>query len=101
MRMKNSPILRWAQTCLLGAAYLWPLSEAPVLTSTYGEHRANHFHGGIDLSTGQRNGLPVRAIADGYVIRVRASGVGYGRAVYQLLDDGNTAVYGHLDAFAE
>jgi hypothetical protein len=99
--MKSHPIWRWARTGLLGAAYLWPLSEAPVLTSTYGEHRANHFHGGIDLSTGQRNGLPVRAVSDGYVIRVRASGVGYGRSVYQLLDDGKTAVYGHLDAFAE
>jgi hypothetical protein len=98
--MKSSPILRWARTCLLGAAYLWPLAEPPALTSTFGEFRANHFHGGIDLSTSQRNGLEIRAIADGTVIRVRASGVGYGRAVYQLLDDGNTAVYAHLDGFA-
>jgi len=31
---------------------------------------------------------------------VRASGVGYGRAVYFRLADGHTAVYGHLSLFA-
>ena len=79
------------------AAYAWPLDVPPVLTSTFGEFRAHHFHGGIDFSTGRRLGLPVRALADGSVVRVRASGVGYGRAVYLLLDDGRTAVYAHLD----
>jgi len=83
------------------AAYAWPLDVPPVLTSTYGEFRAHHFHGGLDFSTGRRLGLPVRALADGSVVRVRASGVGYGRALYLLLDDGRTAVYAHLDAFED
>jgi hypothetical protein len=42
----------------------------------------------------------VRAVLDGWVERVRASGVGYGRAVYLRLADGRTAVYGHLSRFA-
>jgi murein DD-endopeptidase MepM/ murein hydrolase activator NlpD len=81
------------------AAYAWPLDAPPALTSSYGEFRAQHFHGGLDLSTGGRVGVPVYAVADGTVTRVRASGVGYGRSVYLELADGRTAVYAHLDAF--
>ena len=42
----------------------------------------------------------MRAVNDGWVERVRASGVGYGRAVYLRLADGRTVVYGHLSRFA-
>jgi hypothetical protein len=80
--------------------YEWPLREPPALTSTFGEFRPNHFHGGIDLTTRGRVGVPVVAVADGDVERLRASGSGYGRAVYVRLDDGRTAVYAHLDDFA-
>ena len=89
----------WRALPAVLATYAWPLDVPPVLTSTFGEFRAHHFHGGLDFSTGRRLGLPVRALAQGSVVRVRASGVGYGRAVYLLLDDGRTAVYAHLDAF--
>lgn len=85
----------------LFAAYAWPLDAPPTLTSSYGDFRAQHFHGGIDLSTGRRIGVPVRAVANGTVARVRASGVGYGLSVYLRLDAGRTAVYAHLDAFEE
>jgi hypothetical protein len=43
----------------------------------------------------------VLAVRSGYVYRVRASGIGYGRAVYLLLDNGMLAVYGHLERFSE
>lgn len=91
-----------ATAAVLAAAapYEWPLREAPALTSTFGEYRANHFHGGIDLTTGGRVGIPVVAVADGHVERVRASGAGYGRAIYVRLDDGRTAVYAHLSRFS-
>ena len=76
----------------------FPLLKTPVLTSGFCEYRSGHFHYGIDLSTDSRTGVPVVAVRPGYVYRVRASGIGYGRAVYVLLDNGLFAVYGHLEA---
>ena len=81
-------------------ALLPPLEHSLGLTSGFGEYRDGRFHAGIDYSTGGRTGLPVRAVADGWVERVRTSGVGYGRSVYLRLADGRTAVYGHLSGFA-
>lgn len=77
-------------------AYAWPIDAPRRMTSSFGEFRPGHFHGGVDLSTEQRTGRPVYAVADGQVWRVRASGTGYGRALYLRLADGRTAVYGHL-----
>ncbi len=77
-----------------------PLAITPGLTSGFGEYRDGRFHAGIDYSTESATGRPVRAIADGWVWRVRASGVGYGRSVYFRLEDGRTAVFAHLSRFA-
>jgi len=79
--------------------YAWPLELPRVLTSSFAEYRPGRFHMGIDLRTGAV-GKPVFAAADGYVSRLRCSPYGYGKAVYLQLDDGNTAVYAHLDDFA-
>ncbi len=88
----------------LAAPLLWPLAEKTCVSGTFGEHRTGHFHAGIDLSTGGRIGLPVRAVAAGRVVRLRASPYGYGRAIYIDIDgDGGRArqvVYAHLSAFA-
>ena len=54
---------------------------------------------GIDFKTWGRTGYEVRAVDEGYIMRVRTSPWGYGRAVYQRLADGRTAVYAHLSAF--
>src|SRR5688572_13486031 len=96
MRARPLPAVRFT----LVAALLPPLAQSPGLTSGFGEYREGRFHAGIDYSTESRVGAPVRAIADGHVERVRASGVGYGRALYLRLRDGRTAVYGHLSRFA-
>ena len=77
-----------------------PMKRPLVLTSSFGEYRSGHYHGGLDLSTGGAAGEPVLAPASGWVWRVRVSGVGYGRAIYFRLEDGRTAVFGHLSAFA-
>lgn len=77
-----------------------PLDGDQLMTSTFGEHRMGHFHSGIDLSTGQRVGVPVRAVDDGEVIRLRASAFGYGRAIYLRTRSGLVAVYAHLLRFA-
>jgi len=81
-------------------SFVAPLESSPGLSSGFGEFRDAHFHAGLDYSTGQVEGKPVRAVLDGWVERVRASGVGYGRAIYLRLSDGHTAVYGHLSRFA-
>ncbi|MCL4217832.1 MAG: peptidoglycan DD-metalloendopeptidase family protein, partial [Candidatus Hydrogenedentes bacterium] len=78
--------------------YHWPLDLPRALTSSFGEYRSGRFHMGIDLRTGGI-GKPVFAAADGYVSRLRCSPYGYGKAVYLQLNDGHTAVYGHLDGF--
>jgi hypothetical protein len=86
---------------LSGQNYLWPTNSSKNLSSTFGEYRSGHFHSGIDIKTDSRTGYPVFAVGNGYIWRVRTSPFGYGRAVYLKLDDGNIAVYGHLDEFSK
>ncbi len=78
---------------------LWPTTVGTCLTSTFGEWREGHFHSGADVSTGGKTGVPVVAVADGDVVRLRVSCRGYGRAIYLRMKDGRTAVYAHLEAF--
>jgi hypothetical protein len=93
-------LARLAMTVTVGVTYVWPLDVPVAPTSTFGEYRSRHFHGGLDLSTHETIGYPVHAPAEGEAVRVRASGAGYGRALYLLMVDGRTAVFGHLDGFA-
>jgi len=79
--------------------YIWPLRGRYALTSTFAEYRPGHFHAGIDISTGGRTGLPVRAAAAGHISRVRVSPFGYGKALYIKHLDGTCAVYAHLREF--
>lgn len=71
----------------------------PVLSGSFGELRANHFHSGIDYRTNQREGYPVYAIADGYISRLRVQNSGFGLALYIDHPNGYTSVYGHLQRF--
>lgn len=81
--------------------YLFPIRPGEVnhLAGTMGELRPNHFHGGIDIKTGGREGLPVYAAADGYVSRIKISPYGYGNALYVEHPNGTSTVYGHLRNF--
>jgi len=86
--------------------YFPPLDHPPLdpplrLSGSFGEYRSGHFHAGLDFATGGQIGLPTYASLPGHVVRVRASGVGYGRSVYLQADDGRLLVYGHLEAFDE
>jgi murein DD-endopeptidase MepM/ murein hydrolase activator NlpD len=76
--------------------YLPPLNIPFNLSGSFAELRNNHFHGGIDLRTEQKEGLPVFAIADGYVSRICISPWGYGKILYIRHPDGFTSVYAHL-----
>ncbi len=70
------------------------------LAGSMGEIRPNHFHGGIDIKTEGRIGVPVIASADGFVARVKASAYGYGNVIYLQHPNGLVTVYGHLERFA-
>lgn len=80
---------------------LWPLDAQIALTSSFCEYRPLRYHAGIDFSTGGRVGVPIVAVDNGHVWRVRTSPYGYGKVLYLRLDDGRTAVYAHLSGFNE
>ncbi len=77
-----------------------PMEIPIVLAGTFGELRSNHFHSGIDIKTQGRQGLPILAIADGTVSRIKISHWGYGKALYIAHPNGYTSVYAHLKKFS-
>lgn len=81
-------------------AFSPPLDIPLILAGTFGELRSNHFHSGIDIKTQQRQGLPVYAIGDGTVTRIKVSLWGYGKVLYVAHPNGYTSVYGHLQKFS-
>ncbi len=79
--------------------YSDPVKIPISLSGSFGELRNNHFHSGIDIKTQGRFGIPVFAVADGYISRISVSPSGYGNVIYINHDNGTTSVYGHLDQF--
>ena len=77
-----------------------PLAIPPQASGTFGELRATHLHAGDDYRTQQRVGLPIFAVADGYVSRVRVQIGGGGNSVYINHPNGFTSVYLHMHEFA-
>ncbi len=80
-------------------AYIWPTNAPQLLSGTFGERRAGHFHSGIDIKTWARPGYDCYAVGDGYIARVSEHPNGYGKVLYLKLDNGQTAVYAHLLKF--
>jgi murein DD-endopeptidase MepM/ murein hydrolase activator NlpD len=76
-----------------------PLDIPISLAGSFGELRPNHFHSGIDIRTNSQENLPVYAVADGYVARIRVSANGFGNALYINHPNGYTSVYGHLNSY--
>ncbi|WP_462248199.1 M23 family metallopeptidase [Ekhidna sp.] len=83
------------------AEYQFPINpgQQNYLAGTVGEIRGSHFHTGIDVKTGGRTGLPIYAVADGYISRIKVSASGYGHALYMKHPNGTFSVYAHLEAF--
>lgn len=77
-----------------------PLDIPLILSGTFGELRSNHFHGGIDIKTQQREGLKTYAIYEGTVTRIKVALWGYGKVIYIAHPNGYTSVYGHLQKFS-
>lgn len=73
-----------------------PLDIPLHLSGTFGELRSNHFHGGLDFKTQQKEGLNVYAAAEGYVSRIKISTFGNGKSIYITHPNGYTTVYLHL-----
>ncbi|NEU67514.1 M23 family metallopeptidase [Spirosoma agri] len=71
------------------------------LSGGLGDLRANHFHAGLDIRTGGREGLDVHAAADGYISRIAVFTGGYGNVVFIRHPNGLTTVYGHLKALKD
>jgi hypothetical protein len=70
------------------------------LSGTFAEIRSSHFHAGIDIKTMGRQGLPVKAVSNGRVSRIRIATSGYGKAIYIDHPDFKTSVYAHLKKFS-
>jgi hypothetical protein len=82
-------------------AYLWPTNASDYLSSSFCEFREGHYHSAIDIKTWNTEGYPCYAVADGFIKQLRVSPFGYGKVLYLQLEDGNTAVYAHLQKFSE
>lgn len=79
--------------------FINPLDIPITLAGTFGEIRTDHYHTGIDIRTDEREGLPVHAVADGYISRIVVSPYGYGNALYITHPNGYITLYGHLSRF--
>jgi hypothetical protein len=80
-------------------AFDWPLDQI-VLTSTFGEHRGDHFHGGIDLGGGEQ---PIYPISSGELVFSYREGedyaslpTGLGNFLVLQHQGGIQSVYAHL-----
>ncbi|MCR4816069.1 MAG: M23 family metallopeptidase [Bacteroidales bacterium] len=69
------------------------------LSGGFAEIRSNHFHSGLDIRTGGKEGERIYAPADGYVSRINISAWGGGKVLYITHPDGYRTVYMHLSQF--
>ena len=81
--------------------YLWPTDASQTITTVFGDKRSRRFHAGIDVRTYGKIGDNLYAIESGHINRISISPTGYGKALYIKLNDGNTAVYAHIDKYEE
>lgn len=84
-----------ASSLTFGSPVNYPIS----LAGNFGEPRPNHFHGGIDVRTGQAGGKPIFSVADGHVCRITVGLNGFGNALYVKHPNGIISVYCHLKKF--
>lgn len=85
-----------AQTNFPQNYFASPIESTIYLAGNFGELRPNHFHMGLDFKTEGKEGMPIKAAADGYVSRVKISSFGYGKVVYITHPNGYVTVYAHL-----
>lgn len=86
----------WGQKPGSASEYILPMDIPLDLSGNFMEPRTNHFHSGLDMRTQGQEGVPIKAVADGWVSRIKISPWGYGKAVYIDHANGQTSVYAHL-----
>lgn len=79
--------------------FRYPLRTVHEISGSFAELRRNHFHGGMDLRTEQREGLKVYSAAPGFIVRAGVSKVSYGKVLYVQHSNGMITVYAHLSKF--
>ncbi|MEO6904400.1 MAG: M23 family metallopeptidase [Bacteroidia bacterium] len=89
----------FAQTSYPKDYFRAPINFPLKLAGNFGEIRTNHFHAGFDIRTDGKEGVPVYAVADGYISRIRISAYGYGKALCITHPNGYVSVYAHLRNF--
>jgi hypothetical protein len=95
-------LIFYAMPLLAQENYFTSPVKIPIfLSGSFAELRSNHFHSGIDIKTQQVTGIPIYAVADGFVSRIAVSPVGFGKALYIDHPNGTTSVYAHLDGFSK
>jgi hypothetical protein len=90
-----------AQIAIPKGYFSSPLNIPLSISGSFSEVRPNHFHSGTDFQVQQKEGLPIFAVADGFVSRIKVSPVGFGNALYIDHPNGFTSVYGHLKAYSD
>jgi len=88
-----------AQIAIPQGYFSSPLGIGLSMTGSFSEVRPNHFHSGIDFQVQQKEGLPVYAVADGVISRIKVSPFGFGNALYIDHPNGFTSVYAHLKGY--
>lgn len=79
--------------------FQFPVKIKADLSGAFGDLRKNHFHTGLDIRTGGVEGVPVYAVADGWIYRLKISPYGFGNAVYIMHTGGYISAYAHLQKF--
>ena len=77
-----------------------PVKGYVTCVGSFAELRRNHFHGGLDIRTGGKIGVPLYAAADGFISRINISAWGYGNCLYIDHPVGYTTVYAHINNFS-
>jgi hypothetical protein len=91
----------FAQKTVFPDTFSFPIKPGKrnYLSGNFGELRSNHFHGGLDIKTDGKTGLPVYSAADGYVSKIVMSTSGYGNVLFVTHPNGYVTVYAHLERF--
>lgn len=80
------------------ASFVPPFNFSLTFSGNFGELRSNHFHNGLDFKTGGTIGKPVRAIANGYIARIRVTN-GSGYVLDVCYENGLSSTNRHLNGF--
>ncbi|ABS59990.1 M23 family metallopeptidase [Fervidobacterium nodosum] len=101
----TSIFLSFIYSVFLFALYMVPVDNS-YITATFMEFRSTgnipHFHSGIDFSTFLKEGIPVKAVEDGYLVRLEIDEGGiYGKTLVLQHADGYRTLYAHLSKFSE